>query len=61
MNEEKTAAEVWCRECRHYDTDGTGKCAGCLSEIDAEEHPPCAYWGEGYPKYEPNENGERNW
>jgi len=58
----KTAAEVWCRGCRHYDSDGTGECAGpvCLL-TEPLPQPPCAYWGEGYPQYEPNENSEPNW
>lgn len=58
----KTAAEVYCRGCRHYDLDGTGECAGpCVFYLDAGEQPPCAYWGEGNPKYEPNIDTEPNW
>lgn len=50
----KTAAEVYCRGCQHYDLDGTGGCAGILDGRKAEETPPCN-------TYELNENGEPNW
>ncbi|MDP1614794.1 MAG: hypothetical protein Q8L68_03265 [Methylococcales bacterium] len=61
MKTEKSAAQIWCRGCRHYDLDGTGECTGGFGL--AGDKPPCLYWGldDDPIKYEPNENGEPNW
>lgn len=60
MSEQKTAVEIWCRGCRHYDLNGTGECAGVLDDKKAEEKPPCSYTDIGN-WFEPNVNTEPNW
>jgi hypothetical protein len=57
----KSAAEVWCRGCRHYGYDGPDGCPGVRVHKAAKEQPPCVTWPEKSYHYEPNKDGEPNW